>query len=699
MMPQKQATPENHALQQAIACHQSGRIAEAISHYKKAMQTLPKHPGLLATLGGLLLQTGNLEESIRYNKLAVKIDPKQAIAFAHLGSAYAQLHRPLEALASCDRALALQPDFMEVYYNRGKVLEALSRYADAVASYDSALALKPDLVEAYYNRGNALQALQRVAEALSSYDQALVLNPDFAEVYSNRGNALKELNLLDAAIASYERAIVLKPDYAEAYNNLGMLFYKRKEFDSAWKSFERALALQPNLDYLYVLRVFCKLQVCDWQDLYANISELTAKLQGRKRISEPFITLLVYDNPALHRRVAEQWIADKFPPLPPSKFFYPEHTRIRVAYFSADFRDHPVAYLIAGLVETHRRAKFEIIAFSLGVESKDQVSARLEAGFDRFINAQHLSDQEVKQLAENLEIDIAVDLGGHTAEARTNLFAMRVAPIQVSYLGYPATMGADYMDYLIADKIVIPESKRQYYTENIVYLPFSFLVTDGSRMISAKKFSRKQFGLPEVGFVFCCFNNVCKITPDNFISWMRILDKVAGSVLWLPDAGSIMRSNLSKEAERVGIAAERLIFAARMPLIEEHLARLKLADLFLDTLPYNAHASASDALWAGLPVLTRIGESFASRVAASLLTAIGLPELITQSQEHYEALAIELASHSESLAAVKVKLAENRLATALFDTQQFAGYIESAFTQMYQSYRGKQTPEDIYISS
>jgi predicted O-linked N-acetylglucosamine transferase (SPINDLY family) len=367
-----------------------------------------------------------------------------------------------------------------------------------------------------------------------------------------------------------------------------------------------------------------------------------------------------------------------------------------VGYFSADFKNHPVAFLIAELFEIHDRSQFETYAFSLA-EGADEMRGRLHKAFDHFIDAEARSDVEIAQVARDLGIDIAVDLSGFTQDSRTGIFAHRAAPIQVNYLGYPGTMGADYIDYIIADKTLIPPQSQQFYSEKIVYLPNSYQVNDRGRLISVRQFTRTELGLPENGFVFCCFNNNFKILPATFDGWMRILKSVKGSVLWLFQDNPRAVDNLRCEALNRGVEASRLIFAERMPLAE-HLARHRQADLFLDTLPYNAHTTTSDALWTGLPVLTLMGESFASRVAASLLNAIGLPELITSSQEEYEALAIELALNPKKLADTKLKLANNRLTAPLFDTPLFAKNLEAAYIEIYKKYQADLQPEHMSVT-
>jgi predicted O-linked N-acetylglucosamine transferase (SPINDLY family) len=370
--------------------------------------------------------------------------------------------------------------------------------------------------------------------------------------------------------------------------------------------------------------------------------------------------------------------------------------RIRLGYFSSDFREHATAYLMAELIERHDRAKFEVIGFSLGHPQKDAMRARLEKSFDRFFDASALSNKDVALLARELEIDIAVDLKGFTQDNRTDIFALGAAPIQVSYLGFPGTMGTDYIDYLIADATLISEQQRQHYAEKIAYLPDTYQVNDSKRGISDISFTKSECGLPEDGFVFCAFSNSYKITPDMFDIWMRLLTRVPGSVLWLMGGATSATSSLRTEARARGVAPDRLVFAKRMELAQ-HLARQRLAGLFLDTLPYNAHTTASDALWAGLPVLTCLGETFAGRVAASLLRAVGLPELVTFSLDDYERLALELATQPEKLQALRDKLAANRLTEPLFDTARFARNIEAAYAEMWRRKQAGLAPDHIYV--
>ena len=439
------------------------------------------------------------------------------------------------------------------------------------------------------------------------------------------------------------------------------------------------------------------MQICSWLGLEDSIASLSKRVMASEKVALPFQLLSLTDDALIHKKSSETYIQSKHPSssvlgeIPK----LPRGKKIRIGYFSGDFKNHPVAYLIAELFEIHDISKFEIYAFSL-VKAYDAMSSRLQKAFDHFIDIDGMSDIEVAKLARDKSIDIAVDLSGFTTDSRTGIFSHGAAPIQVNYLGYPGTMGADYMDYIIADKTLIPIESQSYYSEKVVYLPNSYQVNDRKRLISDRLFTREELGLPEDGFVFCCFNNNYKILPSTFDSWMRILNAVDGSVLWLFQAHPRVVDNLKKEAGKQGVAPQRIVFASRMPL-PEHLARYRHANLFLDTLPYNAHTTASDALWTGLPVLTLQGQSFAGRVAASLLNAVDMPELITNTQKEYESLAIELALKPAKLASIKQKLSNNRLTTSLFDTPLFAKHLEATYLKMVERYDLDLRPDHITI--
>jgi predicted O-linked N-acetylglucosamine transferase (SPINDLY family) len=441
------------------------------------------------------------------------------------------------------------------------------------------------------------------------------------------------------------------------------------------------------------------MSLCLWDDLANRLNELTKKINNGEKVIIPFSFLALIDDPEIQRKNTEIYANEKYPQSDVLSQIerYPKHKKIRIGYFSADFKIHPVSDLIVELFEIHDRNRFEIYAFSYGPDTKDKMNLRIKEGVDHFHDVLTMSHKDVAMLTRSLEIDIAVDLGGYTQNARTGIFAMSAAPIQVCYLGYAGTMGADYMDYLIADRTVIPEEKQHHYSENIAYLPNSYMVNDSKIKLSERVFTRREVGLPIDGFVFCCFNNHYKITPSIFIGWMRILSQVDGSVLWLSDTNSTAINNLKKEVKKHGVDPNRLIFANHLPFKEDHLNRIQLADLFIDTLPFNAHTTASDALRMGLPVLTCIGSSFASRVAASLLNAVNLPELITTTQEQYESLAIELATKPEKLKIIKDMLAKNLPTAPLYDTPLFTRHLESAYLTMYDRYQRGLDADHIYV--
>ena len=683
----------------AVALHQSGQLDVAETHYRKLLKLLPSNTTLLSNLGAISYQKGHLEAALKIIGRSLQTNPKQAYALNNLASTLKDLKRLEEALEYYDRAIALEPDFALAYSNRGNALQELKRLDEAVYSYERAIALKPDYAEAYCNLGAALKELQRFKEAIEHYDYAIALRPDYAEAYYNRGVTLKDLMQLDQALASFEHAITLKPDYAQCHHNRGITLQELKRLNEAQASYEHALTLKPDIDFILGSLLHTKMHLCIWNNLPQSLDELTHKINNNEKVVLPFPILALIDDPDIQRKTAEIYVNNACQQnyVLPQIIRYPKHTKIRIGYFSADFRNHPMTHLTAELYETHDRNQFEIYAFSFGPDTKDIMNLRIKAGVDHFIDVRTLSDKEVAMLSRSIEIDIAVDLSGYTGGCRTEIFALQAAPIQVSYLGYPGTMAADYMHYLIADRTVITDHQQQYYSEKIVYLPNSYLVNISKIKVSERVLTRQEHGLPDTSFIFCCFNNSFKVTPTTFAGWMRILKAVEDSVLWLFEDNSTTIENLRKEAVKLDINEDRLIFAKHMP-VEEHLNRLQLANLFLDTLPYNAHTTTSDALRMGLPVLTCIGHSFASRVAASLLNAVNLPELITNTPEEYEALAIDLASHQEKLKLIKAKLAANLATTPLYNTPLFTKHLESAYLTMHDRYQNGLAPEHIYVT-
>ncbi len=682
------------------ALRQLKRHEEALASYDKAVAFNPNHAEAHYNRGLALSALQRRDEALASYDKAVALKPDHAEAHYNRGLALSALQRRDEALASYGKAVALKPGYAEAHYDLGNVLNALKRYQEALASYDKAIALKRDFVDAYYIRSIALLNLRRPEEALASCDKVIELRADYAEAHNVRGKALDALARHEEAVASYDKAIALKEDFAETHFNRGDALRNLRRYQEAIASFERAIALQPDQEYLRGYLVFTKLSICDWDNFELQCGDLLARVDRGEKATTPFLLFAVSNSPELQRKAAEAYVRTDYPrgnPLPAIGKLK-RRDKIRIGYFSADFRNHAGAYSMVELFERHDRSKFEIIAFSFSSKGPHELKSRLEAAFDKYIDVYSCRDDEIARLAREMEIDIAIDRNGYTQDCRPIIFSLRAAPLQVSYKGYPGTMGTDAIDYLIADPIVLPADHRRHYSEKIVYLPNSYQVYDFKRAISQLSLGREEAGLPRDGFVFCCFNNNYKILPGMFDRWMRILAKVEGSVLWLLKNDTSAAANLRKEAAARGINPDRIVFAERMAA-SDHLARHRLADLFLDTLPYNAHTTASDALWAGLPVLSQIGETFAGRVAASLLTAIGLPELITSTPQDYEALAIELAGSPEKLAAIRHKLANNRLTTPMFDTKLFTRHIEAAYTAIYERHLAGLPPDHIVIAS
>jgi tetratricopeptide (TPR) repeat protein len=650
-------------LNKAIALHQNGQLADAESIYNEMLRSSPNNFDALHLSGVIAAQRNDHQSAIKLITNAIKINSGDARSHYNLGFSY----------------------------------QKLKLFESALTNYKNAILLDPTYSVAFSNLAAVFKELHLLSNALISYNHALDLNPLSAEDYSNRSVVLTALRRADEAISDCQQAIRIRPNFSKAYYNLGLALIDVEKLEEAVTAFATALSLQPGYEYLISLQ-HTQMKLCDWHLFHTNLQKLIQYIDGQQNFSSAFPILSLTDSLSIQRKSAEIWNIDKNPAnlsLGPI-LKRARGGKIRLGYFSADFHNHATAYLMAELFERHDKDKFDLIAFSFGPDTKDEMQVRVAKAFDQFIDVKGMSDLEVAQFSRELGVDIAIDLKGLTKDSRLRIFSFKAAPIQVSYLGYPGTLGVDYFDYLIADKTLIPEASVQHYSEKIVYLPNSYQVNDRHRVIASTHFTKQEFGLPQDVFVFCCFNNNYKITPDIFDSWVRILKAVDSSVLWLLQDNSTAAINLQKEAAIRGLDPARLVFAKRTAS-PEHLARHKFADLFLDTLPYNAHTTASDALWTGLPVLTCMGESFASRVAASLLKAIGLPELVTETLDDYEALAISLATTPAKLKGIKEKLGRNRLTTPLFDTALFAIHIEEAYSQMYERYQDNLPPDHIEI--
>jgi protein O-GlcNAc transferase len=676
------------------------RHDEALAHYDKSLSLKPDYAEAWSNKGVALIELQRYDEALAHYDKPLSLKPDYAEAWSNKGVVLIELKRFDEALAHYDKSLSLKPDYAEAWSNKGVVLIELQRFDEALAHYDKALSLKPDYAEAWSNKGVTLNGLKRFDEALAHYDKALSLKPDYAEAWSNKGVTLNGLKQHDEALAHFDKALSLKPDYAEAWSNKGATLNDLKRFDEALAHYDKALSLKPDIDWIYGDLIHAKMRICEWSSFPDALEMISKKLTANEKVVNPFVLLSLNDDALMHKKSSEIYAYDRYRSIS-ALVTIPKSAnkdKIRIAYFSPDFRNHPVSFLTSELFEIHNRNRFEVFAFSLHQAAvRDEMNLRLRKGFDKFFDVGNMSDKEIAQFARECEIDIAIDLAGPTQYSRTGIFSYRAAPIQINWLGYPGTIGADFIDYIVADRTIIPETHYKFYVEKVVCLPDTYMVDDSKRVASSRRFTREECGLPKNAFVFCCFNNEYKFNSQVLDGWSRILLRAENSVLWIPENNQSFKTNVTTEFEKRGLDRSRLIFAKRLESMADHLARYDVADLFLDTHPYNAHTTAVDSLKSGVPVLTLMGQSFASRVAASLLSAIDLPELITSTQEEYEALAIELALNPKKLADIKFKLDANRLTTPLFNTPLFTKNIEAAYIKMMERYWADLQPEHIFI--
>ncbi len=714
------------------------RPAEAQASYERAIELDPRYAIAYNNLGNARNAQGDREPAIECYRRALAIHPSLVEAHCNCGNVLLKLNRAEEALQCYEGALALKPTSVEALVGRGDALQRRGRYAEAVDSCESALrldprqagaltncasallalrrpeealrcaeraiAIDPDLAEAHSNLAGALRRLHRNEEALTACDRSLMLNPRSAGALSNRANVLLALSRTEEAVESCERALALEPHLIEAHDNFAGALLLQNRNEEAARAYERLLEIAPDCELALGALARARSLCCDWrEECLAQEPSLRERIlrgvESGQPVCHPFVFLTLSDSPALQLQCARAYVPHELRSVP-SPLWRGEryrHERIRIAYLSADFHYHATGHLAAGLFEAHDRSRFEILAVSFGPDDGTALRRRLERAFDRFVDVRRLPDREIAQWLRSEEVDIAVDLKGYTRDSRTAILASRPAPIQVSYLGYPGTLGLEHIDYVLADRIVLPPEHQVHYSERVVYLPDCYQVNDSKRAISEHTPSRTEMGLPASGFVFCCFNHNYKITPEVFTIWMGLLQRIPQSVLWLLGDNADAVRHLAQEAVARGVDAERLIFAPRIPAAE-HLARHRLADLFLDTLPYNAHTTTSDALAAGVPVLTCLGKAFPGRVAASLLHAIGLPDLVTYSLEEYAARALELATDPDQLGELRVRLARHRATYPLFDTERFCRHLEAAYTTMWQRNEAGLTPESFAVA-
>ena len=672
---------------------------EALDSCNAALRLQPHFPEALSNRGNALCALARPEEGL------ASYDQAIALAFgfydAHVGrtNALLALKRYQEALASSDRMLQMNPRSVDAWIVRGTILLKAKRPEEALAAFDRALLGSPDSSEAHNNRGTALRDLRRPSEALEAFESALRVRPECAEAWCNAANISLDAGKYEEALGRCARALDIRPDCLDALNLRGTALRVLKRYAEAASTYETILAAAPLFGQALSHLLAARASLCDWSQRAEHVSGIIKRVAAGESASAPHAFLWICDSAEAQIQCASLFSAEQFPAAEPlwRGEEYP-HRRLRIAYLSADFTDHPVSHLIAGVMERHDRSRFETFGVSLNADSAGgAMRVRMQRAFEHFHEAGETGDRDAALWLRQREIDIAVDLTGHTRGGRPGILAFRPAPLQINFLGFAGTSGTSYMDYVIGDGIAIPAELERHFSERIVRMPQSFLPNDDGQPMDPVTPRRRDLDLPEAAFVFCAFNNTYKLNPAMFEIWMRLLKETPGSVLWLRGEQSAVLANLEREAQVRGVGAERLVFAPRMPSMDAHLARYRQADLFLDTLPYGAHATARDALWAGLPVLTCAGNSFAGRVAASLLTGLGMPELVSANLREYTEQALRLANSPALLAELRGKLAHQRATCPLFDTDLYRQHLEWAYLAMHQRQRRGESPANLSV--
>ena len=669
----------------ALDAHRRGELNTARAAYRAVLQHYPRSSDALHLLGLLCTHDGALEEGIELMRRSLHLDPGNAMAHHNLAMALLNKGDDRSGMSSLERTLALQPDNPDAWFMRGNVLQRSQAFGESIASYAHAIRLNPAFAEAFNNMAAAQRATRRLTDAYASATQALALRPAYPQALNNRGLIALDGKRGAAAVEDFRGALALQANFPEALHNLGTALMQLGRFAEAHEAFARLASLAPNFPHVAGNAAYAKLCGCDWSGLDALAAVVVQAVESGAHAAIPMAFLCISGSAALQQRCAQAYTRAYYPAEPARAqcAAYPGHAKIRIAYLSGDLGEHAITYLLAGVFERHDPARFETMAFSWGRRGEGAARRRVEQAFARFIDIDSRTDDEVVRLMRELQIDIAVDLSGHTLGQRTRILAQRAAPVQVNYLGLPATMGAPYIDYLIADRFLVPEDRHALYTEQIVSLSGGFQPNDDRRPAPPESKTRSALGLPDDALVFCCFNRNCKINPACFDAWMRILAAVPGSVLWLLATHCTAADNLRREAAARGVAPARLVFADQAPYLE-YLARYRHVDLFLDTWPFNGGTTVSDALSMGAPVLTVTGESFAARMAGSLLHTLDLPELVTQSPAAYEAAARRLAQDPAQLRNLRQRLQHLRRTHPFFDTDRYRRELEQAFEAMWQ---------------
>ena len=667
---------------------------EALFCYSKALEINPGLSESLNNMGNIFKYKGELDKALSYYKKAIDCRHDYAEAYNNMGTVYRELLNFGEAITCHKKALAVKPEFEEALFNLGIIFQEQGKFEKAVSYYEKALQIKPQMTGCYANIGIIYRNMRNFEKAISCYKKGIEAIPDCAEFLENIGIILHESGKYDVAISFYKKAVAIGIDNQDILRSMGIAYYDLGNLKKAEECYIKSIKIDPgNVESLAQL-IHLLQQNCEWTRVEQYVHQLNARLKKdiscvRKSPALPFLSLSIHhNNPALNYEIAKKrssCISDHTGKKKSSfsfDIYRKNDNKIKIGYLSNDFRNHPVAHLIMGLFALHNRTNFQIYCYSYGKDEGLFYRDRIKDGCDSFIDIRNLSNEDAALQIYNDKIDILVDLMGYTAGNRLEICALRPAPVQVSWLGFPGTTGADFFDYIIVDRIVVPENQKPFYSEKMVYMPHSYQINADNQIIADKKWTKRDVGLPENSFVFCSFNQEYKIEPVIFNAWMNILNQVGNSVLWLLSKNRLAQNNLIEYAIDKGIDPQRIIFATSLEK-SEHLSRHQFADLALDTRIYNGHTTTSDALWAGTPVIALKGKHFASRVSSSILSSIGLSHLITETLGEYEKLAITLANNTRELNLIQKDLKEKRLSEPLFGTARYAENLEQAYIEMY----------------
>ena len=668
---------------------------ECKNYLVKAENINSEHGHLQYNLGKAYLELNDYINAFNHNSKAIKLMQDNHEAWLNYGKCQFKLDMIDSSLISFNNAIKLKNDYYDAYLNKGNLLNDINRISEAIESYEIAIKINPNSSDVYSNIGIAFKKNRNYEQAFIAFKKSIELKEKNVEAYLNQGVTYMQLNNFEKALLNLEIALGIDKNCIEAYINKGKIYQLNKNYEESLKAFTGAIKLNSEYEYLLGEYLHLKMLTCDWEEYNEYLEKIIANIAKNKKTIKGFEALSIIDSGSILKKIAENWIKRNNPNNNLDNIKIKEKNKIKIGYYSEDFRDHPVSYLIAELIEIHDRNRFEIIGFYYGPENNSEMHRRVVSSFDQFINIRDNADIDIAKISRKLEIDIAIDLTGLTGESRIGIFSYRAAPIQISYLGYLGTIGAGYYDYIIADEIIIPNELKKFYTEKVIYLP-SYQVNDSKKQISSVEFTRQEFNINENSFIYCCFNNSYKINPKIFEVWMRILQSVPDSVLILYAPNKSVEINLQREASKYHININRIIF---VEAIERslYLSRFKVADLFLDTYPYNAGTTASDSLWSGLPILTLQGETFASRISSSILSAIELPELISYDFLEYEKKAVYFGTNKDEIKKIKDKIKINKNKTRLFDTNRFKETIEQAYLIAYEKYIENNSYEDIII--